>query len=130
MDAQASLSVPGYHPPPHPHPPPHHAQAVCDAAKADKARQEWLEAELAGQTSRANASELEKAALQDRVQQLEVSPQWHRPAGNRRGVPGQAGCIKRATSWQWRQGAATAACGGKVLHKGFGFSFKYRLLLF
>lgn len=66
-----------FSPPPHPppkNPPPHHAQAVCEAAKADKARQEWLEAELAGQTSRANASELEKAALQDRVQQLEVSP--------------------------------------------------------
>jgi hypothetical protein len=48
-------------------------QAVADAAKADKARQEWLESEIQKQTSRANASELEKAALQDRVQQLEVS---------------------------------------------------------
>jgi len=47
-------------------------QAVCDAAKADKARQEWLEAEVTRQSQRANAAELEKAALNDRVRQLEV----------------------------------------------------------
>ena len=47
-------------------------QAVCDAARADKARHDWLETELDRQKKRANASELEKAALHDRVRQLEV----------------------------------------------------------
>lgn len=49
-------------------------QAVCDAAKADKARLEWLEVEVDKQTNRANALELQRAGLQDRVKQLEV--QW------------------------------------------------------
>lgn len=53
-------------------PPPLPLQAVADAARADKARQEWMETGIARKAARANAAELQKAALQDRVQQLEV----------------------------------------------------------
>lgn len=52
---------------------------MCDAAKADKARLEYLEVEVVKQTNRANASELSEAGLLDRVRQLEVRRECQPP---------------------------------------------------
>lgn len=49
-----------------------HMQAVCNAAKADRARQDWLEAEVERHKRRAHSAEQEKAAVHDRLKQLEV----------------------------------------------------------
>lgn len=48
-------------------------QVLCNAAKADKARLQQLEVELARFSHRAEAAEADRAELQQKLQQVQVS---------------------------------------------------------
>lgn len=62
-------------------------QVLCNAAKADKARLQQLEVELARFSHRAEAAEADRAELQQKLQQVQVSTCGNSsPAAGRQGT--------------------------------------------